>query len=416
VTVGDVLGVLPFENNLFVVKLTGKQLKEELANDGPVVAGLTWKFREDAKKGRVVVSAADRLGRMIDDRKVYRVVINDFMYFGGDGFRFREHDADPEDSGLSLRGSAYAQRLAAFFNKHYPLGGERGEPVIWTSTLRRTQLTAAHLGRKIVAWKALDEIDAGVCDGMTYEAIAAKWPEEYAQRSRAKFTYRYPRGESYADIVLRLEPLMVELVRQIVFPGFFGKQGLTPASLPAHVAALVAQVRTLAEDQIRRALRPDGFFIGALFGSRTLQELRQALTAAEAEILGGVSPRVSPFLDIRDAGALLQRAGFTLPVADTDEITVHYKNPLRLFEDLRLMGETNVLHERQRRFLRRDVLLRALEIYRQENADGEGRIRATFEIMYLAGWAPHESQQQPLKPGSAKMKLADALKATSGKP
>lgn len=103
VTVGDVLGVLPFENNLFVVKLTGKQLKEELANDGPVVAGLTWKFREDSKKGRVVVSAADRLGRMIDDRKVYRVVINDFMYFGGDGFRFREHDADPEDTGLSLR-------------------------------------------------------------------------------------------------------------------------------------------------------------------------------------------------------------------------------------------------------------------------------------------------------------------------
>jgi 5'-nucleotidase/UDP-sugar diphosphatase len=103
VTVGDVLGVLPFENNLFVVKLTGKQLKEELANDGPVVAGLTWKYREEPKKGRTVVSAADRLGRMIDDRKVYRVVINDFMYFGGDGFKFREHDADPEDTGLSLR-------------------------------------------------------------------------------------------------------------------------------------------------------------------------------------------------------------------------------------------------------------------------------------------------------------------------
>ena len=117
------------------------------------------------------------------------------------------------DSGLSLRGAAYAQRLGAFFNKHYPVGGDK-ELVIWTSTLRRTQLTSAHLGRKIVAWKALDEIDAGVCDGMTYEAIAAKWPEEYAQRARAKFTYRYPRGESYADIVLRLEPLMVELVRQ----------------------------------------------------------------------------------------------------------------------------------------------------------------------------------------------------------
>lgn len=167
--------------------------------------------------------------------------------------------------------------------------------------------------------------------------------------------------------------------------------------------------------QVRRALRPDGFFIAALFGSRTLQELRFALTAAESEVRGGVSPRVAPFLDIRDAGALLQRAGFALPVADTDEITVHYASPARLFEDLRLMGETNVLHARQRRFLRRDVLMRALEIYRRESADGEGRIRATFEIMYLAGWSPHHSQQKPLKPGSAQVNLADALKATSGK-
>ncbi len=163
--------------------------------------------------------------------------------------------------------------------------------------------------------------------------------------------------------------------------------------------------------QIRRALRPDGFFIAALFGSRTLQELRFALTAAESEILGGVSPRVAPLLDIRDAGALLQRAGFTLPVADTDEITVHYASPLRLFSDLRLMGETNVMTERQRRFLRRDVLARALEIYGRESADGEGRMRATFEIMYLAGWSPHESQQKPLRPGSAQVNLADVLKA-----
>ena len=136
------------------------------------------------------------------------------------------------DSGLSLRGSAYAQRLAVFFNERYPTGdkgsgaGAGGdaslaavlaanpELVVWTSTLRRTQLTAKFLGRKFVAWKALDEIDAGVCDGMTYEAIAERWPEEYAERARSKFTYRYPRGESYSDIVLRLEPLMVELVRQ----------------------------------------------------------------------------------------------------------------------------------------------------------------------------------------------------------
>ena len=184
------------------------------------------------------------------------------------------------------------------------------------------------------------------------------------------------------------------------------------ASLDAYASVLTLHaINDLpgALAQIRRALRPDGFFIAALFGSRTLQELRFALTAAESEILGGVSPRVAPLLDIRDAGALLQRAGFTLPVADT-EITVHYASPLRLFSDLRLMGETNVMKERQRRFLRRDVLARALEIYGRESADGEGRMRATFEIMYLAGWSPHESQQKPLRPGSAQVNLADVLK------
>ncbi|MGE3247294.1 MAG: methyltransferase domain-containing protein [Beijerinckiaceae bacterium] len=162
--------------------------------------------------------------------------------------------------------------------------------------------------------------------------------------------------------------------------------------------------------QIRRALAPDGLFLGCLAGGQTLHELRQALTQAEAEISGGASPRVSPFADLRDLGALLQRAGFALPVADADTITVRYDNVFALMADLRAMGATNILTQRSRKFLRRSVLLRAAEIYAERFADADGRIRATFEIVWLSGWAPHESQQKPLQPGSARMRLADALK------
>lgn len=163
--------------------------------------------------------------------------------------------------------------------------------------------------------------------------------------------------------------------------------------------------------QIRRSLKPDGLFLAAFFGGGTLGELREALAQAELEIDGGLSPRIAPFADVRDAGGLLQRAGFALPVADTDQIVVHYENPLRLLHDLRYMGETSVLTQRRKVFLGRRVLMRAMEIYRGKFADGEGRVRATFEIIYLTGWSPHESQQQPLKPGSATTKLADALKS-----
>ena len=160
--------------------------------------------------------------------------------------------------------------------------------------------------------------------------------------------------------------------------------------------------------QIRRALKPDGYFIAALFGARTLAELRQAFMQAENEIMGGVSPRISPLPDVREAGALLQRAGFALPVADADEFVVHYTNPMRLFRDLRQMGETNVMTERLRRFLRRDVLARTLEICAR-HIDEDGRLQARFEIIYLSGWSPHDSQQKPLKPGSARKPLSEAL-------
>jgi len=161
--------------------------------------------------------------------------------------------------------------------------------------------------------------------------------------------------------------------------------------------------------QIRHALKPDGLFVAALIGGDTLTELRQAFAAAEADVEGGASPRVAPFADVRSMGALLQRAGFALPVTDVDRVVVRYDSPLRLMHDLRRMGATNVLIERRRGGLRRQTLRRLVEVYAERFADPDGRLRASFDIVWLSGWAPHESQQQPLRPGSARMRLADAL-------
>ena len=162
--------------------------------------------------------------------------------------------------------------------------------------------------------------------------------------------------------------------------------------------------------QIRRALKPDGLLLAAMLGGDTLTELRQSFAAAEAELEGGVSPRVAPFADLRDVGALLQRAGFALPVTDVDRIIVRYDNAFALMHDLRRMGATNILVERRRTPTRRATMMRMAEIYRERFSDSDGRIRATFDVIWLSGWAPHESQQQPLKPGSAKASLADAVR------
>jgi SAM-dependent methyltransferase len=160
--------------------------------------------------------------------------------------------------------------------------------------------------------------------------------------------------------------------------------------------------------QIRRALKPDGLFLGVLFGGATLIELRESFAAAESETLGGISPRVSPFADVRDMGGLLQRAGFALPVADVERLSVHYGDFAGLARDLRAHGLTNVLSDRHKGFLRRDTLAALLSHYRDDHA-AEGKLKATFEFIYLTGWAPDASQQQPLKPGSAKARLAEAL-------
>jgi SAM-dependent methyltransferase len=161
--------------------------------------------------------------------------------------------------------------------------------------------------------------------------------------------------------------------------------------------------------QARRALKPDGLLIAAFLGGETLKELREAWLVAEAEILGGASPRVAPFADVRDLGGLLQRAGFALPVADSDVFRVTYAEPLAMMRELQGMAASNMLVERRRVPVTRALLMRACEIYAERFALPDGRIPATFEIITLTAWVPHDSQQKPLKPGSAQMRLAQAL-------
>jgi SAM-dependent methyltransferase len=167
--------------------------------------------------------------------------------------------------------------------------------------------------------------------------------------------------------------------------------------------------------QIRRALAPDGLFIAALLGAGALRELRQALIEAEAEAHGGASPRVAPFADVREYGALLQRAGFALPVADTETLTIAYDSPRALMREIRALGGGNVLMARSKAPLARRVLARAEAIYRERHARADGKVTASFEIVYLSGWGPHASQQKPLRPGSAAARLADALGTTEEK-
>jgi len=187
---------------------------------------------------------------------------------------------------------------------------------------------------------------------------------------------------------------------------------LEPASVDLAVSLLALQE---ANDipgqliQIRRALKPDGLFLGVLAGAGTLVELRESLLAAETEISGGASPRVIPFTDVRDAGGLLQRAGFALPVADVETVTVRYDTMFGLMQDLRAMGVTSALADRSRKPATRKLFQRAAEIYAERFSDPDGRVRASFSFVWLSGWAPDPSQQKPLKPGSAQVSLAKVL-------
>jgi NADH dehydrogenase [ubiquinone] 1 alpha subcomplex assembly factor 5 len=161
--------------------------------------------------------------------------------------------------------------------------------------------------------------------------------------------------------------------------------------------------------QSRNALKADGLFMAAVLGGESLKELRDALMTAELNITDGASPRVSPFIDLRDMGALMQRAGFALPVVDGDIITVDYSSPLKLMQDLRGMGASNATLGRLMKPTRRGVIMEAARVYHDKYAGKDGRVPATFQIIYAIGWSPHDSQQKPMKPGTAKVKLADAL-------
>jgi SAM-dependent methyltransferase len=224
-------------------------------------------------------------------------------------------------------------------------------------------------------------------------------------------------GPDIAEAVARV-PSVTRVVRA-GSPGAGADIVLDEGALPFAEASLDLVVSALAlhwaEDlpgtllQIRRALKPDGLFQAAVAGGDTLTELRQAFAEAEAETAGGMSPRVIPFANVRDLGALLQRAGFALPVVDAEKVTIRYGDIFGLFRDLRALGVTNPMLDRSRRPLRRATLQRLAEIYQERFADPDGRLRVTVEIVWLSGWAPHESQQKPLRPGSARHRLADAL-------
>jgi hypothetical protein len=208
-----------------------------------------------------------------------------------------------------------------------------------------------------------------------------------------------------ADVIARSKPFVVADEEALPFRD--SSLDLVVSGLALHFANDLPGVLT----QIRRALKPDGLFLAALLGGDTLTELRQAFAEGETEIEGGVSPRVAPFADLRQLGALLQRAGFALPVIDVERVTVRYGSAFDLMHDLRRMGAANTLVARRRVPLRRMTLMQMADIYARRFADADGRIRTTFDIVWLSGWSPHPSQQQPLRPGSAKARLADALGA-----
>lgn len=285
-------------------------------------------------------------------------------------------------------------------------------PQLFDRSLARRRLARAlgerASGADFLVARAAEEL------GGRLAAVLRRFPVGLDLGTPTRHAVRILAGGGQVDTVLRLAPVACG-TPDPTWLGLVGDEEALPFA--EHSLDLVASLFALqgVNDlpgtlvQVRRALRPDGLFVACLAGGATLGELRQALTEAESEIEGGASPHVSPFADVRDMGALLQRAGFALPVTDVDSVVVRYSDALALMRDLRAMGATNALLARHRRPLRRATLLRAAEIYGSRFSDPDGRVRATFEIVWLSGWAPHDSQQKPLRPGSAQRRLAEAL-------
>lgn len=280
-----------------------------------------------------------------------------------------------------------------------------GPPVIFDS-LRRT----ARLQRSEKSFSGADFLHARAAQTAvdSLDALLRDWPE-VADLSAQPGSFAAALTDAYA--AARVGPVKITgSLAERAAPG------TGPLDLPDQSQDLIVSLMSLhwandlpgALSQIRRALKPDGLFVGTLLGAGTLKELRAVLTEAELEQRGGAQARVSPFADGFDGAALLQRAGFALPVSDVDRLTVRYPDLFALIRDLRAMGETNVLAGNGRP-LTRGIIARAAQLYSEKFGEPDGRIPATFEIVHLAGWAPHDSQQKPLPRGSAKMRLADAL-------
>jgi SAM-dependent methyltransferase len=284
--------------------------------------------------------------------------------------------------------------------------------------LIRMRLARAHRRRDPGATFLLDHIVGDLTERLA--AIERRFGIAIAHGGQTNSLSDALAGSGKVDRVIRLEQTELAL-RGSGFAAFVGDEEalpLGPASLDLFVSTLALQwTNDLpgALVQIRTALKPDGLFLAALAAGETLAELRSALTLAESETRGGASPRVMPTADVRDLGALLQRAGFALPVADRDVVTVRYASAFDLFRELRAMGATNALIARDRRPVARGLFLRTAEIYAERFSDPDGRIRATFDIVSLSGWVPHESQQQPAQRGSGQVSLVAVLRERTRK-
>jgi len=278
--------------------------------------------------------------------------------------------------------------------------------------LLRRRLARAHGGGQRRAAFLIEHVTADIVERLSAIERRFEVAVAHSGQTRALADRLFASGK--VGRVVRLEPIAA------AFAGDADALVADEEALPFAQSSLDLFVSTLALQwtndlpgaliQIRSALKPDGLFLGAMTGGQTLAELREALATAESEIRGGASPRVVPAADVRDLGGLLQRAGFALPVVDRDTLTVRYSTAFDLFRDLRAMGAANASPARERRPTRKSVFLRAAEIYAGRFSDPDGRVRATFEIVSLSGWAPHESQQKPAARGSGRVSLAEVLK------
>jgi NADH dehydrogenase [ubiquinone] 1 alpha subcomplex assembly factor 5 len=260
----------------------------------------------------------------------------------------------------------------------------------------------------------LKEIGERLCDRLS--DIARSFPLTLDLGARDGLLARTLNGRGGIETLIQLDASLINARRtRQAGPSLVADEELLPFKAACFDAILSNLALHWVNDlpgalaQIRNSLKPDGLFLASLFGTGTLNELRTCLLEAELAELGGASPRVSPFADLRDAAGLLQRAGFALPVADVDTVTVTYGDFFALLHDLRGMGETNALFDRLKHPTRRTIFARAAAIYQDRFSDSEGRLCATFQVLFLTGWAPHESQQQPAKRGSGKTSLKDVL-------